>query len=319
MPDAGPHRISDVQQDGMGALCLTSPEGLRALYVPDAGMVCASLRLDGAELLGQRQGLRAYARDNATMGIPLLHPWANRLARYGYAWDGTEVEIPRDPARVADDGNGLPIHGLSPACFRWRVAERSADDDAAHLCAELDAAALPEVMELFPFPHRLRMDVVLRGSTLAVTTTLFAVGDRRVPVAFGYHPYFRLPDLPRAQWEVEAPLRRRALLDDRLLPTGRSEPAHPLSGPIGDRELDDLFPETDPAPVFRLAGGGRRIDVAFGPEYPVAVIYAPSNDDVVCFEPMTAQTNPFEGPAPLRFVPPGQAFAAHFRVTARRG
>ena len=65
----------------------------------------------------------------------------------------------------------------------------------------LDFAAQSELLDLFPFPHELDMDVEVRGMRLEVRTTLRATGDRRVPVAFGYHPYFRLPDVPRAKWE----------------------------------------------------------------------------------------------------------------------
>src|SRR5262245_63776386 len=105
-------------------------------------MVCASLRLRGGELLGQRRGLAAYARENATMGIPLLYPWANRLARYGYAFRGVHVSIPQGAGWVADDGQGLPIHGLAPARLRWQLCERRADAASARLRAELDASEL---------------------------------------------------------------------------------------------------------------------------------------------------------------------------------
>jgi len=63
----------------MQTVAIESPQ-LRATFVPGAGMVCSSLRHDGAELLAQRNGVRAYAERGSTMGIPLLYPWANRLA-----------------------------------------------------------------------------------------------------------------------------------------------------------------------------------------------------------------------------------------------
>ena len=49
------------------------------MVVPAIGMVVASLRHRGEELLAQRDGLAAYAREGTTMGVPFLHPWANRL------------------------------------------------------------------------------------------------------------------------------------------------------------------------------------------------------------------------------------------------
>ena len=59
-----------------------------------------SLTHRGEELLGQRGGLPAYRERGATFGIPLLHPWANRLDG-----DGLLVQRPDGRARrvaVAD-------------------------------------------------------------------------------------------------------------------------------------------------------------------------------------------------------------------------
>ncbi len=308
------HEVREGERDGFATCELASPEGLIASYVPAAGMVCCSLRMKGDELLGQRKGLPAYAERGSTMGIPLLHPWANRLARMGYRAGDVEVELPPGSPRLHDDGQGLPIHGLVAGCSAWQVEAAEARDGAALLSARLDFAAQPELLELFPFPHELGMDVSLRGTLLEVRTTLRATGDRRVPVAFGYHPYFRLPDLPRARWELTLPVRRRMRLDERCLPTGETEAIAPPAGPLGDSVYDDLFTEIAPEPVFVLAGGGRRVEVAFGEAYPVAVVYAPADDDVVCFEPMTAPTNPFEGGGALAWVEPGDSFSADFHI-----
>jgi len=248
------------------------------------------------------------------MGIPLLHPWANRLGRCGYALGDVEVELPAESPLVHTDPNGLPIHGLLAGCSDWVVEDARADEEQAQLVARLDAGALPALMELFPFPHELRIEATLRRATLEVETTLRATGDVPVPVAFGYHPYFRLPGVPRASWEVTLPVRRQAELDGRCLPTGASRELRIEPGPLGERCYDDLFPELDPQPVFALAGGDRRIEVAFGPGYPVAVVYAPGDDDVVCFEPMTAPTNPFAHPTELRQAAPGASFAARFSI-----
>ena len=84
------------------------------------------------------------------------------------------------------------------------------------------------------------MEVRLRGPRLDVRTTLRASGDVPVPVAFGYHPYFQLPGVPRRSWQVEAPVRRRARLDERFLPTGESEPSRIESGALGDRVFDRI-------------------------------------------------------------------------------
>src|SRR2546429_123896 len=77
---------------------------LEADFAPGAGMVCASLRPRGAELLGQRKGLNSYAESGSTMGVPLLYPWANRIAARRFEVLGRTVDLDRAPHRFRDDG-----------------------------------------------------------------------------------------------------------------------------------------------------------------------------------------------------------------------
>src|SRR4030081_3803256 len=81
---------------------------LEATFIPAAGMRCCTLRHRGEELLAQRAGVAAYIERGKTMGIPLLYPWANRLAAFDYSVAGRKVVVPHDPTRVALDANGLP-------------------------------------------------------------------------------------------------------------------------------------------------------------------------------------------------------------------
>lgn len=307
------YRIEHGEREDFPTLTLHSPDDLSLTYAPSAGMVGCSLRHRGQELLGQCQGLRAYAEAGVVMGIPFLHPWANRLAREGFAVDGVEIPVPNTSPRVHPDPNGLPIHGLVAGWSNWEV-QTAADANGARLVARLDWGHHPDLLALFPFRHEIRMEVELCGTTLSIGTRVRASGDLAVPVAWGYHPYFRLPDVPRREWEVTLPVRRRAVLDERCLPTGEEEPVRIEPGPLGERVLDDLFTELEPDPVFVLAGAGRRIAVSYGAAYPVAVVYAPADDDVVCFEPMTAPTNPFDGPRRLLRIRPGEEHAATFRI-----
>ena len=88
-----------IELDGYDAVRLAAGE-LEATWAPGAGMAGASLRHRGEELLGLRDGLRAYAERGRTMGIPLLHPWANRLGGDDYEAAGRSVLLPVDSARV---------------------------------------------------------------------------------------------------------------------------------------------------------------------------------------------------------------------------
>jgi aldose 1-epimerase len=264
-------------------------------------MVCSSLTHRGDELLGRRKGLEEYARGGSTMGIPLLHPWANRLGGFSYSFAGVDVTI--DPADVRLEEHGLPSHGLPAAVRGWETVE--ATDTRLVAGRELRGLAA------FPFDHRIEVAAELDRARLTIATTLTAF-DSPVPICFGHHPYLRLPGVPRAEWEITAPVRERLPLDDRLVPTGEREPAGDLDGPLGERTFDDAF--TVGGRRFALAGGGRRIEVAFERGYPFAQLFAPGTLDVVCFEPMTAPADGLRHGPPA--VAPGESFRAAFTVSA---
>lgn len=309
------YAVGDRSADGYAAVTLSDHGAdLHAAFVPSLGMIGCSLRHRGAELLGQRGGLARYAASGSTMGIPLLHPWANRLAGYAYRAAGRAVTIDAATPRLHRDGNGLPMHGLLAAHPGWRVSERAADAGGARLVASLDFAADPALLAAFPFPHTLTIAVTVRDAALRLATTLRATGDVPVPVAFGFHPYLTLPGVARADWQLHLPVRRHAALDARGLPTGGSAPCHIADGPLGERAFDDLYPELDRPARFLLAGGGRQVTVDFDAGYPCAQVYAPAGEPLICFEPMTAPTNALVSGDRLRTVEGGDSFSATFSI-----
>ncbi len=276
--------------DGFDALTLSSADAeLEAAFVPDAGMVGCSLLHRGEELLGQRGGLARYVAERSTMGIPLLHPWANRVGRRHFWVAGREVDLWAHPELYTLGPKGLPIHGLLAAAPGWSVDRHEDSPEGPRLVGTFDFAAREDLMSVFPFPHQLQFEAGISGQKLTIATTVRASGDVPVPIAFGYHPYLRLPGVDRSAWLVEMPVRERVVLDSEELPTGELERADVASGPLGSRTFDDEFEA--PAEPFALAGGGRRIEVSFDRGYPYAQVYAPDDDDVIAFEPMTAPTN----------------------------
>ena len=299
--------------DGFEVLTLSSADGeIEAAFVPDAGMVGCSLLHRGEELLGQRGGLARYVADRSTMGIPLLHPWANRVAERRFQVAGREVDLWAHPGLYTLGPKGLPIHGLLAAAAGWRVELHEDTPEGPRLVSTFDFAAHEDRMAVFPFPHQLQVEAGVSDQTLTIATTIRASGDVPMPIAFGYHPYLRLPGVERAAWLVEIPVSERVVLDSEELPTGELEPADVAAGPLGSRTFDDEF--AAPAEPFSLAGGGRRIEVSFDRGYPYAQVYAPDDDDVIAFEPMTAPTNTLVSGQDLNLLEPGESYEASFSI-----
>jgi aldose 1-epimerase len=111
---------------------------------------------------------------------------------------------------------------------------------------------------------------------------------------------------------------RHLELDERSIPTGASRPVAAWSGPLGARTFDDGYVDVPDGAAFVVAGGGRRVTVRLETGYPVAQVFAPAGDDVICFEPMTAPTNALGSGDRLPLVGPGERYRAAFSITVER-
>jgi aldose 1-epimerase len=315
--------------DRRATACLRDERAqLEATFVPGAGMLCCSLRHRGEELLAQNAGVAAYAERGKTMGIPLLYPWANRLAGFDYTVAGRAVQVPQDdPTLIALDQNGLPIHGAIGGRLAWELAETGGD--ACSLAARLSwSEAQPELFGLFPFRHDLLYEARLGDGRLEIEVTVHACGADAVPLAFGFHPYLA-PGGRREDWLIELPAMRHLELDREQIPLGVEDPASaPQRFELGGREFDDGFdvgaaptPEgipdaaSTPDPVrFAVTAGARRLELEFLRGYPYAQLYAPLSGHFICFEPMTAPANALRSGEGLRLLAPGERHGAAFSI-----
>jgi galactose mutarotase-like enzyme len=271
-------------------------------------MICSSLTDDGLELLGQRGGLEAWRARGKTFGIPLLHPWANRLAGWGYG----DIDFPRDTDVVTVDANNLPIHGLLLGDVVWEVLEA----DAARVAAALDFDH-PVWLALFPALHRLEVEAGLDDGGLTIATTVRCTGDVAVPLSFGWHPYLQLPGVSWTDWSIETSVRARMLLDSRGIPTGEVVDEPVAAGPLDGRAFDHAYEAADRA-SFSVTGGGRRIEIRFLDGYTHAQLFSSPEHGLLAFEPMTAPVNALRSGDGLRMVAPGESFRAVFRIGVRR-
>src|SRR3712207_279860 len=121
-------------------------------------MVATSLRHAGDELLDLAAG-----RDGI-VGIPLLHPWANRLSAHEYTLDGRMVHVPRRLLHCEE--HGLPIHGVLVGSPLWQVVEAG----AGALRTRLDFGR--DLLDAFPFAHEIELGIALSPSGLTISTTV---------------------------------------------------------------------------------------------------------------------------------------------------
>jgi aldose 1-epimerase len=284
-------------------------DDLEAVFLPGYGMLGASLRHRGVEMLRRLENLKVAAASGSTAGIPLLHPWANRLSAPGYCAAGRDVKLDLSSPLLHFDVDGLPMHGVPWSLLSWKLTEARQD----FLAARLDWSR-GDLLAVFPFRHHLEIAANLRSDGLTIETILVAGRDGPVPVSFGFHPYFGLPELSRAEWRLELPVMRKLLLDQRGIPTGEEENFDGLDARLGDFQFDDGFALLKEQSSFAIQGAGRRIAVEFLAGYPYVQVFAPKDKDYIALEPMTAPTSALTNGRGLRIVKAAQQFRAAFRI-----
>jgi aldose 1-epimerase len=329
MSEAPNYAAARVSIDGIEVVRLADARNRTEVsIVPSIGNIAFELKVSGINLLWTPwRSLAEFRAKPVFSGIPFLAPWANRLDGDAFWANGQKYLLNPNLNNLHRDGNRLPIHGLLRYSDLWRVIALDSTESGASVTSRLEFWRHPDFMAQFPFAHEIEMTHRLHDGGLAIHLAITNHAEVPMPVSVGFHPYFTLPETPRDGWSVHIPVRDRAVLDDKLLPTGAFEPAG-LADRIDlkDRGFDTVFAGVDDAGTFEVRGEvhgrSRKITLRFGPKYPVAVVYAPPGQQFICFEPMSGVTNAFNlaqrGLYPqLQTVPPGGRWEESFSVLPR--
>ena len=304
--------------------------GMEVAILPSLGNRAAEFKVHGKNILYiPSSDFAALAARPGLNGVPFLAPWANRLDGPGFWANGKRYELNAGLANFQKDNHGLPMHGLLSASDLWRVVDVGADADSAHVTSRLEFWKYPDLMAQWPFAHEYEMTYRLSEGILEVKITVKNLSANPMPLVIGFHPYYRIPDLPRDEWTARLSVRKAVVADSRLIPTGELKPVDlPNPLPLKNRNLDngytDLARDSQGRAHFSIESGAKKVEVLFGPKYPVAVIWEPpappgGQRDFICFEPMTAVTNGInlhhDGKYPdLQTIAPGAAWTESFWI-----
>jgi len=275
-----------------------------AWIMPSVGNIAYRMTVKGHDVLRwPHPSLDAFkASPNAT-GIPFMAPWINRLDEQAFYANGTRY--PFDMA-LGNVRGAIPIHGFITTTDRWQVTATGADRESAWVTSRLEFFKEPAWMKQWPFAHTIEMTYRLREGVLEVATSIANLSAAPMPVSVGFHPYFQLTDSRREDWTISVGARTHWKLQPNKVPTGETEPiaqflANPSAAALRDLDLDDDFSDlvrdNRGRATMTLRGKAQRLDVEFGPNYKVAVVWAPKpmpggpDRNFICFEPMAAMTN----------------------------
>jgi len=300
MTQAANYTARKTSVDGIEVVQLAdAARHMEVSIAPSIGNMAYEIKVAGKNILFFPFHSPAEFKEDPTFcAIPFLAPWANRIDDDSYWANGKKYLLNGDLGNLRRDGNRKPIHGLLNFSPLWTLVAASSDDKGAWATSKFEFAKRPEMMAQFPFAHTITMTYRLANGEVEVQTTISNESAEAMPVAIGYHPYFRLDDSPRDQWKVHLSARDHLLLNNLLIPTGERKPVEfPDPYALKNGQLDDVFSDlvrgADGRARFWVEGKKERISVTYGPKYTVAVVYAPRSREFICFEPMSAITDAF--------------------------
>jgi aldose 1-epimerase len=292
------YKAEKATDHGVEVVHLADPQrGIEVSVAPGLGMRGYEMKVHGKNILYfPLPDVSALEKSRGLNGIPFLAPWANRMAGSGFWANGKHYKFNPDLGVMRIDQNGISIHGLLTTSTLWKVTEVHADSSSAHMTARLEFWKHPELMAEWPFAHEYEITYRLAKGELEVTTAIRNLSDEPMPVSIGFHPYFAIPDVPRNEWTAHIPAKKSIETDSHLVATGELKDFDlpdriTLSDHTFDNGYTDLVRGADGRAVFSVEGGGKKIEVIYGPKFQVGVVYAPPNAQFICFEPMAALTN----------------------------
>ncbi len=307
--------------------------------VPGVGNTVFSMKVNGQEALRwPYASIDEFKARPALSGIPFLGPWANRLDEQAFYANGKKYAFDMTLGNVR---GAIPIHGFLSFTDQWQVMEVKADGKSAWVRSRLEFFKQPMWMKQFPFAHTIEVTHRLQDGVLEVATQIVNLSSEPMPVAVGFHPYYKLTDSTREEWTISVGARKHWILSPTKLPTGDTEPAEsffrdPEAAPLKDYNLDDVFSDLvrDARGRAHMIVKGKRqqLDIMIGPNWRAAVLWSPNpaaanrggqsaqNDpNFIAFEPMAGITNSmnlaYKGRySELQSIPPGGRWEASFWI-----
>ena len=312
--------IRHVEENDLLLVSLTDERtGTEALILPAYGALLHAFRVrekDGSlfNVIDNYQDNASLLKDLGTsFKGPKLSPFPCRIPDGTYHFDNKTYHL----EHLFSDGTA--IHGLlydKP----FSIAHESADDQGAGVLLEY---TYRNDDPGYPFQYNCQVRYTLHaGSDLEIATTVTNVDKTTVPMADGWHPYFRLGGKIN-EWQLQFYSAAIVDFDERLVPTGHLTPYNVFekASRVGDIFLDNCF-ALKPAIVSAACelynpSTGLRVSIFPDASYPYLQLYTPPSRESIAVENLSSAPDCFNNGLGLLLLQPGhsQIFTVRYKVS----
>lgn len=316
-----PFSIQKKQSGGLDLIVLRNDElGTTAEIIPASGALLHAFTVNTAD--GPLNIIDNY-RNAAELGRELsmnyksakLSPFPCRIADARYEFNGRHYEF----AKKFMDGSA--IHGLLFNKPFIVAHEKAGSDEATVVLSYHYMKDDPG----YPFTYVCEISYTLEKTCdLRISTTVTNYDAVQIPVADGWHPYFRLGGKVN-DWQMQFSADRMLEFNEALIPTGRFivDTYFKELRPIGERTLDNCFflPSNSASPCCVLYQPQKKLRLEFyaGAGYPYLQVYTPDDRESIAIENLSAAPDAFNNHMGLTVLDTGESatFNLMYRVVVQ--
>ena len=277
--------------------------------VPERGATLLDITLAGQQILDGYQTPEEL--DIAKFGkSALLFPFPNRLDRGRYEWLGKRYQFPIN--NVATEN---AIHGfVREEAFEVEFVFL-AKDHASILCS----FTYEGQRDYYPFPFTLEVEFMLHDSgVFTVEAACRNLHSQAIPIAFGWHPYFRLTERVDDH-SVQLPACEKVDIQERMIPTGERTVFADFQRKkrLGEEVLDNCFQTAKAEGTYKLQleHAGQRLKVqASARQFPYFQVFTPPHRSSIALEPMTGNIDAFNNGQGLITLQPDQEWKGKMTI-----
>lgn len=242
-----------------------------------------------------------------------LSPWPCRIRDGKYRFDGKEYRFTRL------FGDGSAIHGLL-ADRSFAVLDETPGGHSGEVALEYNYHRDDTG---YPFEYSCQVRYMLHpDNVLEVATSVTNLDSSTIPIADGWHPYFKLGGRID-DWELQFHSAAIVEFDKQLVPTGKLLQYDAFQTPrrMGDTVLDNCFtvkPDLVSA-ACEVRNPATGLKVSFLPDarYPYLQIYTPPARTSIAVENLSGAPDCFNNQMGLTLLAPGhsQIFSVRYKVS----
>ncbi|HUP14301.1 MAG TPA: aldose 1-epimerase [Niastella sp.] len=233
-----------------------------------------------------------------------LSPFVCRLRDGKYKIDDDEFEF----SQKYHDGNA--IHGLlynKP----FKIVSEFADDNQASVSLRYHYKREDPG---YPFDYVCEVRYTfIPQNVLQVETTILNLDTVEIPVADGWHPYFKLGGDNINDYQIDVSTTSMVELDDQLLPTGKLifDPSYFNQTTLGYLELNNCYViepvEQNPAAFLYNPANEAFVAIYTNSRYPYLQLFTPPHRKSIAIESLSAAPNCFNNGMGLVMLTPNQS------------